>query len=436
MKKSPKGSPKHGRQSRSDRFSTVDSPTMTVKLKRIILPLHKTFKRFVLVVGFGVLLFVLYTYIINNYISKYRLQSLRLYYHWEESQSSELPINSNVTVIETRDRYGFEKAVVEPKPSGKKLIMLVLISSSAIGDSHRDRRESIRKTWGNCQDESIKSELQELAQSQINGRRSSNEYNGCGIVFFMGKTYEKKWDKKVIAESERYGDIIIGDIRESYWNITFKLLMGLKWAANQKPQYLLKTDDDVYVHIPKLVAYLYKNPSLPDNLYGGKVYYGHVVRNPSHRHFVLNEEFADDWYPPFCKGFMYVLSGNLLPRIVKTSTRVRRFKIDDAYIGIVLRNMGIAPVRIKQFVQFDFFTLFVEMLHYCDFSWIIGMGDSLRPPQMHYIHEQMKVVNYLPSWMCMHVDPLIVYAIVVFTISVMVFICMKSRYCPWWSPCG
>lgn len=63
---------------------------------------------------------------------------------------------------------------------------------------------------------------------------------------------------QVVEESRTYGDILQEDFTDSYMNLTLKSVMALKWTSThcQQAQYLLKTDDDIFVNVPTLLTYL------------------------------------------------------------------------------------------------------------------------------------------------------------------------------------
>jgi hypothetical protein len=55
-------------------------------------------------------------------------------------------------------------------------------------------------------------------------------------------------------ESNLYQDMVIGPFLDSYRNLTYKHVMALKWVHYHCPEarYVLKSDDDVFVHTPAL----------------------------------------------------------------------------------------------------------------------------------------------------------------------------------------
>ena len=116
------------------------------------------------------------------------------------------------------------------------LSVIVLVKSAAI---NFERRNSIRKTWGspgNCNNATIRT------------------------VFLIGLTSDKTAQLKIRKENDRYQDIIQGDFIDSYFNITLKTLMGLKWAyLFCKSDYYLFADDDYYISTKNLLLFL-KDP--------------------------------------------------------------------------------------------------------------------------------------------------------------------------------
>ena len=64
-------------------------------------------------------------------------------------------------------------------------------------------------------------------------------------------------------ESNTFGDLIVENFTDSYHNLTLKSLMMLKWAKNNCPAtpYVLKVDDDVYVNVRNLAAFV-KHPAV------------------------------------------------------------------------------------------------------------------------------------------------------------------------------
>ncbi|NWW83486.1 B3GT4 galactosyltransferase, partial [Climacteris rufus] len=89
-------------------------------------------------------------------------------------------------------------------------------------------------------------------------------------------------------EWRRHRDLLQGDFPDTYGNLTRKTLLLLRWARSccRGAAFLLKADDDVFVHVPAVATYL-DRPSTPPKLYLGRVHWRVAPRrDPRSRHHV------------------------------------------------------------------------------------------------------------------------------------------------------
>ena len=153
-------------------------------------------------------------------------------------------------------------------------------------------------------------------------------------------------------ESAVYGDILRLNYTETYSLLAFKTMSSLWLASTMDVQFIVKVDDDVYLHVPKMIWWL-KTSSLPDKLYAGAVQGGvklKVVRDPTHKWFVSEQFLNDSWFPPYCNGPFYILSKSALLELLKVSSNEglsTPFPLEDAYIGILAKRVGIAPLQLN-----------------------------------------------------------------------------------------
>ena len=314
--------------------------------------------------------------------------------------------------------YHFNKIIVKPDITNDKFLFLVLISSSAGSQKNRDRREAIRKTWGNCNNNQLEEALrnQSLVHSVAEGSEFVKDYYKCKVFFFVGETGNKTEDVRMKKEATVYKDVIIVGVKENYRNITWKLRSAMQFTSHFDMKYLIKTDDDVYINLPRLAEYIATGPGFSTPIYGGTTYTGKVVRDPLHRHYVHKFDYEERYYPLYCKGSMIVLSGSLLPSVVGAFAHLKPFNIDDAYLGITLNKLGVSPFKLEKIVQFQHLPVFLDYLHLCDFSWLVGVGDGLDATRIHSVHRAMTLGDSLPVWMCLHLNlyPLICLLLVAF----------------------
>ena len=57
-------------------------------------------------------------------------------------------------------------------------------------------------------------------------------------------------------ESEKFGDIVQGNFKDAYRNMTYKNVFGLLWASMfcEQAEFIVKSDDDMYVDLYEVFA--------------------------------------------------------------------------------------------------------------------------------------------------------------------------------------
>ncbi|XP_028392501.1 beta-1,3-galactosyltransferase brn-like [Dendronephthya gigantea] len=196
----------------------------------------------------------------------------------------------------------------------RKIFMIILVNSGAKGIKFRQRREAIRQTWGstgNCE------QLKALGDGRLKDLRWL-------LALVVGKAGPGTRDDELNeAEARRYNDMLIGNITDNYINNIIKFYMGHLWANKFDVKYTMKTDDDVYVRIPRVLEYLV-NAKLPRPFYGGS------SLAPSHRMRRYMGSFKD------CEIFNWNAFGHSLdPRSMKElHLRVQTLVCKNTTLGI------------------------------------------------------------------------------------------------------
>ena len=207
--------------------------------------------------------------------------------------------------------------------------LLILVTSNIL---HFDRRTLIRHTWGND--------------------RNCNMFK-WKVFFLVGRTHDGLHLNKLSCEADMFNDVIFGDTYEHFFNLTFKLQMGFEWSVNYcKFKYLLKADDDVFVNLPKLFAFLYDKETPRSRLYAGNVHYAAKVFR-SGKYAVSKKEYWKKIYPRYCSGGGFVLSNDVVKMMTLQFDNVRPLKIDDAYIGELALSCGIDVIHHDYFRMFE-----------------------------------------------------------------------------------
>ena len=75
----------------------------------------------------------------------------------------------------------------------------------------------------------------------------------------------------VANEVRNYGDILQESFTDSYHNLTLKSVAMLKWVnlnchlssnnTSLAPEFLLKTDDDIFINVDRLLRVAHDNPN-------------------------------------------------------------------------------------------------------------------------------------------------------------------------------
>ncbi len=210
---------------------------------------------------------------------------------------------------------------------------LVLVHSAP---DHFVERQAIRTTWG-----SVKSL-----------RRWSFR-----LIFLLGQLRPRNEDwlgtqESILRESETYGDLVSGNFEDTYRNLTYKHLMGYRWALSHCPtaKFILKTDDDAFVDIFQLFDFTLRTygPSPADvllcNVYpeGTKPVRlsSAESREGGRKWIVTPAEYPFDSYPKYCGGLGYLVTPDVAGRLSTLAHSLSRFLwIDDVFVTGVMREL-------------------------------------------------------------------------------------------------
>lgn len=211
---------------------------------------------------------------------------------------------------------------------GSNIDLLVLITTT---HEANDRRDAIRKTW--------------ISTSQNN---TSNIRYG----FLLGTSSDETLMSKVIAEAKQNGDLIIDNFVDSYHNLTYKTLMGFEWAVEfcSLAKYVMKTDDDVYVNVNNVVEFAKQhNHDLDNALAGSCSVWLRPNRHKESKWYVSRESYPWSFLPPYCSGTGYVTSMRVVRHLLRVSSRVPFFHLEDVYVGFCLAQLAFSVIDTRGF---------------------------------------------------------------------------------------
>ncbi|XP_026736505.1 uncharacterized protein LOC113500044 [Trichoplusia ni] len=183
-------------------------------------------------------------------------------------------------------------------------------------------------------------------QEKLSTGNTEPEYK---VVFLLGlptNDNNSVVQRKILAESEKYGDIIQEDFIDSYNNLTLKSIMMLKWitnSCNESVRYILKTDDDMYINVPNLMENL-KNRSkqFDENfsrsgtkeylLIGDLICGARPVLDSHNKWYSPRYMFSGRVYPRYLSGTGYALSAAAARALYSAALRTNYFHLEDIFI--------------------------------------------------------------------------------------------------------
>ena len=263
----------------------------------------------------------------------------------------------------------------------RNIFMMVLVNSAAKGDVSRKRRQAIRQTWAN---QSSCEQRKALSDKRL------KDFTWL-LVFVVGKTGRRTKDDELnIAEAKHHNDMLIGNITDNYINNVVKFYMGQVWASRFDIQYTLKTDDDVYVCIPRVLDYLV-NAKLPRPFYGGWTYKSHTVsRAVGGKWTVSWKYFSEVAFPEFNSGAFFILSSDLLNRLFNYAHVRKPFHTDDAYVGVAMRDFGVKVTKIPSFQLMHDTNAFARKATDCMILSIHGFAHNLNAESIRFLHARLE----------------------------------------------
>lgn len=219
---------------------------------------------------------------------------------------------------------------------------------------------------------------------------------------FLVGTFELE-QEKVFAlrkEQEMFKDILLLEgLKDSYWNLSAKVLLGLEWAnQNLDFDYLVKVDDDSYVRVEGISDAL-RELHCDKHLYWG-YFMGHAFPEPTGKWAEL-KWFHCPHYLPYAMGGGYVISQRTVQMLVRFSHRLILYINEDVTVASWL-----APYRLnrKHDIRFN-----VESLsHGCNNAYLISHKERVRSFYVKYsslirngtLCEQEKEIHpaYVYNW--------------------------------------
>lgn len=174
------------------------------------------------------------------------------------------------------------------------------------------------------------------------------------IAFCVGTTSKPEVQAGILQEEDTYGDIIQGNFIDSYDNLTLKTVSILEWIDNYCPRakFVLKTDDDMFINIPKLLEFVDTHLKSQRTIYGRLAKKWKPIRNSRSKYYVSVDQFSPPVFPDFTTGPAYLLTSDIVHELYDHALDVTYLKLEDVFTtGIIAQSLNVKRVHINEFLN-------------------------------------------------------------------------------------
>lgn len=197
------------------------------------------------------------------------------------------------------------------------------------------------------------------------------QYNWTA-VFFVGMSPVDKVARSVASEAEANGDVVVLPYLDTYRNLTYKYVYGIKWTLEYCPRarYVLKMDDDIVVHLPSLMKKLAAggrplgppssspapnpSPAAPPKFYCCVWNGMPVLRQTALPWYLSEKTYPKKVFPRYCSGSAVFMDSAALRPLYNATFTVPYIPIDDAYVtGELAAVAGVKHESLNRLYSFD-----------------------------------------------------------------------------------
>ena len=172
------------------------------------------------------------------------------------------------------------------------------------------------------------------------------------VVFLLGTAANNDEEENTLAihksveeEIRENNDIAQFDFLDTYKNLTYKHLLGIKWVNDNCPNadHLVKVDDDVLANIPRITEITEEIDIATLGFYCYVVHKPKPIRDPKSKWYISAEEYNATTFPRYCLGFSYIIANTWLSKIIEATRKQPFFWVDDAYVTGILAEEQQVP---------------------------------------------------------------------------------------------
>lgn len=116
------------------------------------------------------------------------------------------------------------------------------------------------------------------------------------------------------------------------------MLKAINQNCVNKSQFLMKTDDDMFVNISPLYYMLRSKNSTKNLLLGCLICGAKPIQDAKNKWYAPSYMFSKKVYPNYLSGTGYVMSMDVVPKLYAAALRVPIFHLEDIYITGIIHN--------------------------------------------------------------------------------------------------
>lgn len=159
---------------------------------------------------------------------------------------------------------------------------------------------------------------------------------------------ETRFDGEAAKEAVKYGDILQGQFKDTPFELTRKIMLGMKWLNENMevciPEFVMITNDYIYHNMPSISEWLDARFKGETGVFVGKLLRrDRPIRNPTDPQYVSVDDYGGEIFPDIIQGPEYLMSSDVFVRLNEARRSVVPIAMEDAYLGLLAEKAKVEP---------------------------------------------------------------------------------------------
>ncbi|VDD84098.1 unnamed protein product [Mesocestoides corti] len=154
--------------------------------------------------------------------------------------------------------------------------------------------------------------------------------------------------ERINREIEDFGDIILADYEDTYYNLTWKTVTNLRWMSafcnKHHGNTFMIIDDDHRMNLSMVAKFLdtVSAETLRKSIFGFIAKFDYAYRSPTKKWFLSYREFPWDLMYQYPRGFSQFIGADIVEDLAIASAYTRfNYAPEDVFLGMVAFKLGI-----------------------------------------------------------------------------------------------